>query len=56
MLTSSILKHSPAVRWYLESSQGRGHELEEGRLAYKLFHSFEMCGTTVLILIQNSFM
>jgi hypothetical protein len=50
--------HSRAAQWYLESSQGRGHELEEGRLPYKLFHRFEMCctRTTVLILIQNSFM
>ena len=48
--------HSRAARWYLESSQGRGHELEEGRLPYKLFHRLEMCCTTVLILIQNSFM
>jgi hypothetical protein len=48
--------HSRAVRWYLESSQGRGHETGEGGLYYKLFHRFEMCYTTVLILIQNSFM
>jgi len=48
--------HSRAARWYLESSQGRGHELEEGMLPYKLFHRLKMCCTTVLILIQNSFM
>ena len=48
--------HSRAVQWYLESSQGRGHELQEGGLSYKLLHRFEMCYTTVLILIQNSFM